>query len=170
MGCDAKSIPTGVSWDDVQSWERIGHRWAKAYDRDRNFVAIYDLSYPDLFRQISLGFLSFSTPSFAKFRDQIDQAPLREGDGDLKSRSLEAIDQLVGSVSKAPADSAPWWSGLKWKSRIAVGPTRPPEGFGLGDIDFESMSSDPDRFRELLAQILGAESLSDFRMARQTSG
>src|SRR5678815_5763249 len=87
---------TGVVWEDIHSWKALGARWASAYDGAGKRIAISDLSYPDLRRQIELGLVGSMKVRTKDLVDELERA-IR------KSNPEEKDAQLAGKLEKLAA-------------------------------------------------------------------
>ena len=125
-----------MKWSDIHGWSALGQRWAAALDGNGQVIAIYDLSYPEIFGRLPLG---------------------RVGGKKLSVLNLNGRVQATRSGDSVFADE--WWKKIPWKrsNSWATAPSR----FSLSDIDLVHSSKSPRRFQELLNHALSKVNPSD---------
>ncbi|HUP56783.1 MAG TPA: hypothetical protein VM598_04970 [Bdellovibrionota bacterium] len=153
--CDWRAV-TGVTWNDIHSWKGLGNRWALAHDRSGKRIAIYDLSYPDLRRQLELGFAGTKRVRVKDLVDELEKAITGSEEGDDRSKVLRQLRTLNQGeyLDHLPDD---WFRHVPWRAEFIARSggrvSEAPPGFTLDDLDLESASVDPHRFRQLVAEL-----------------
>src|SRR4051812_29743316 len=116
-GCDWHRA-TGVVWEDIHSWRSLGHRWASAYSAEGKRIAIYDLSYPDVRKQIELGLIGSQKIRVQDLVAEIDQGIRDSEPGEKISKLKEQLKTLASDDDFLDRWPDAWWERVPWTAEF----------------------------------------------------
>ena len=127
-------------WSDVKSWQPVGNRFATAYGDDGQLLALYDLSYPSLWKKVSLGVIGSPMIGPSTLIDTWNQGLATATD--VPPAIMDAINAL-GSIPKdvMSQDLFPkdWWKSVPWVNGTHFVDIAP-QSFRLTDMNLSQLN------------------------------
>lgn len=160
-----------VKFEEIKSWQWLGDRYALGFGEDGDALAVYDLSWPQVFSfahfpRTLLGSIGIGDLNVAKLVEVIRGAINRKGDdnflrsdrGSKVERTLNALERDFGDLKNEMPDG--WWKKVEWKNSLIAESAEAPARFFASDMDLASMSGRADKFAKVEAKTV--ERLNEF--------
>ena len=109
------------------------------YDANGKFLAVYDLSYPDLWSRIELGF--FGNPQIGPDTLAAAWNEALQTVTEIPDFVQDAIDSFEGFPEKMMAKNQfpkDWWKSLPWNNGALIAAGEP-QSFRLSDLDLSKL-------------------------------